>query len=126
MTLLLGATGKLSEAVFHAELGRNPGASPASAALWDHRVSGRPLLPGAAFLELAHSTLCLAGVHLLAQPKPFLSLKLHETTQRIPAKVLTSSRIVDQWKPLASGAGGGGGVYGQTVRRRSGLGCAAR
>jgi hypothetical protein len=47
-------------ALFHVALGRGDGASPMSASLWDHRVSGRGILPGAAFLELAHSALCLA------------------------------------------------------------------
>ena len=43
-------------AVFHAEIG----SSSAAASLLDHRVSGSGLLPGAAFLELAHSALRLA------------------------------------------------------------------
>jgi len=34
--------------------------------------------------------------HFSAQPEPFLSLKLHETTQRIPQNVLTSSQEVDE------------------------------
>ena len=31
----------------------------------------------------------MSRVHLSAQPEPFLSLKLHETTKRVPQKVLT-------------------------------------
>jgi len=37
-----------------------------------------------------------------------LSLKFTETTHRIPQKVLTTSRIVDECKPLDGGGGGGG------------------
>jgi hypothetical protein len=36
-------------------------------------------------------------VHFSAQPA---SLKLHETTQRIPHEVFISSRKVDQYRPL--------------------------
>ena len=42
-------------------------------------------------------------VHFSAQPEPFLSRKYTETTQRVPQKVLTSSRKVDECKPLSTG-----------------------
>jgi len=45
----------------------------------------------------------LTLVHFSAQPEPFLSLKYTETTQRVPQKVLTSSRKVDEFKPLVLG-----------------------
>jgi hypothetical protein len=46
----------------------------------------------------------LPPVHFSAQPEPFSSLNLTEFTQRVPHKVLTSSREVDECKPLAGGA----------------------
>jgi len=46
----------------------------------------------------------LTLVHFPAQPEPFLSLQLYETTQRIPQEVLTSSRSVDKCTPLTAGS----------------------
>jgi hypothetical protein len=43
----------------------------------------------------------LTLVHFLGQPETFLTLKLHETTQRIPQKALMMSRKVDECKPLS-------------------------
>jgi len=42
-------------------------------------------------------------VHLTAQPEPFFSLKSTERTQHVPQEVLTSSRKVEECKPLACG-----------------------
>jgi len=48
-------------------------------------------------------------VHFSGQTDPFLSLKLHETTQRFPQIVLTSCRTVKECQPLLSGRAGLGG-----------------
>ena len=45
----------------------------------------------------------LTLVHFSSEHEPSLSMKLHETNQRIPQKVLTLSREVDGCKPLARG-----------------------
>ena len=42
----------------------------------------------------------LTPVHFSTQPAPFLSLKLHETTQRVPLKVFTTIRQVDECNRL--------------------------
>ena len=42
----------------------------------------------------------LTLVHTSARPQPFLFLKLTVSTQVIPQKTLTSSRKVDECKPL--------------------------
>ena len=47
-------------------------------------------------------------VHFSAQPELLLSPKSTETPQRVRERVLTSSRKVDECKPLISGGGGGG------------------
>ena len=43
------------------------------------------------------------GLHFSAQRQPFLSLKLHETTQHIPRKALSMSRNVDVCEALLQG-----------------------
>jgi len=45
----------------------------------------------------------LTLVRFSAQPEPFLTLKSTEPAQRVPRKVLTSSRKVDEWKSLLHG-----------------------
>jgi len=45
----------------------------------------------------------LTLVHFSPPSEPFLSLTSTETTQRLPQKVLTSSRKVDEFKPLPDG-----------------------
>ena len=47
--------------------------------------------------------------HSSGQPQSFSSLRLNETNQRIPQKVLMTSRNVEECKPLDSGGGGGSG-----------------
>jgi len=49
---------------------------------------------------------------LLISPEPLWSLQFTETTQRVPQKVITSSRTVDDRKPLGGGGGGRGDVGG--------------
>ena len=44
-------------------------------------------------------------VHFSAQPEPFWSLKLHEATQHVPRKVLTSSREVEECMTVDEGVG---------------------
>jgi hypothetical protein len=46
----------------------------------------------------------LSLVHFSAQPESFQSLNSIETTQVVCQKVLTSSRKVDECKPLDGGA----------------------
>ena len=46
----------------------------------------------------------LALVHFSAIHEPFSSLKLHDTTQLFPQKVLTLSRKVDECMPLMRGS----------------------
>ena len=44
----------------------------------------------------------LTLVHFSLQPDPLLSMKSHDTTKRIPQKVLTLSQQVDELKPLVA------------------------